>query len=419
MAPAIDRLKQALDAAGQSLGRRAVSAIVALSLAAAVWLPCLHLFYRPKPGDGLGSARPSPMARKLAARHLELWTDPALRAGEIGRMRATCQEWDFMGRTFLVLALTNMAMRDPAERPRCLAAADAIIEETIRIEKERGFTFFLMDYGRNQERFVEKPPRSIFVDGEIALMLGARRLVEEQPAYRAPMQERIAVMAERMGRAPVMCAESYPDECWMFCNTAALAAMRMSDALDSTDHRELFKKWLAAAREELVEPRTGLLVSSFNLRGGVCDGPEGSSIWMAAHCLQLVDEDFARDQYARARRELGRSLLGFGYAREWPVSLVGPRDVDSGLVVPVLEASPSSSGLALMGAAAFGDADFHRRLVTSLELGGYPRERGGKLKYCASNQVGDAVILYSLVLGPLWEKVRAKAPLGASAGGRP
>jgi hypothetical protein len=403
----IDRFKRALDAEGRSAWRRAGAALAALALAAAVWLPLLHFIYRPAAGDLPAPGRTSPLAKKLAAYHLELWTDPALRAKEIDRMRSTCQEWDFMGRTYLVLALANMALREPAEAPRCLAAADTIIEETIRLEKEQGFTFFLMNYGRDQTRFLEKPPRSIFVDGEIALMLGARRFVAERADYRAPMAERVAVMTERMGRDPVMCAESYPNECWTFCNAVALAAMRMSDALDGTDHRELFKRWLATARQRLVEPKTGMLISSFSLKGAVCDGPEGSSIWMVAHCLELVDENFARDQYERARRELGRSLLGFGYAREWPESHVGHLDVDSGAVVPLLEASPSSSGLALMGAAAFGDADFHRRLLTSLNLGGYPRESGGRLRYCASNQVGDAVILYSLVLGPLWEKIKA------------
>jgi hypothetical protein len=255
-----DRLKRALDASGRPAGRRVAGAAIALGLATAVWLPCLHLFYRTSAADLPAPGRTSALARKLAARHLELWTDPGLRACEVGRMRGTCQEWDFMGRTFLVLALTNMALREPGEAPRCLQAVDTIIDETIRIEKEKGFTFFLMDYGHNPADFAEQPPRSIFVDGEIALMLGARRLVEEKPAYRAPMQERLAAMSARMSHDPVMCAESYPDECWIFCNTAALAAMRMSDALDGTDHRAIFRKWLAVAREKLVEPKTGLLV---------------------------------------------------------------------------------------------------------------------------------------------------------------
>ncbi len=54
--------------------------------------------------------------------------------------------------------------------------------------------------------------------------------------------------------------------------------------------------------------------------GTPLDGPEGSTIWMLGHCLKIVDEPFARDQYQRARKELGRVTLGFGYGVEWPAS---------------------------------------------------------------------------------------------------
>jgi len=41
-------------------------------------------------------------------------------------------------------------------------------------------------------------------------------------------------------------------------------------------------------------------------------GRKASSIWMVRHCLQLLDEDFARDQYQRApKRKLGEITLGF------------------------------------------------------------------------------------------------------------
>ena len=68
---------------------------------------------------------------------------------------------------------------------------------------------------------------------------------------------------------------------------------------------------------------------------------------MAAHCLQALDEPFAQDQYDRARKELGRTTLGFGYATEWPASWTGPMDVDSGMVIPGLGVSAGSSGMAL------------------------------------------------------------------------
>lgn len=389
-----------------SRGRRIALGLVALAVATAAWLPSVHLLFTPAAADLAPDPRTvSPWARRLAARHLRLWTDPALRAREIAQMRGTNAEWDFMGRSFLVWSLANLALRDPATKAECLDVIDRVIAETLRLEGERGIYFFLMDYARAGP-FRLQPARSQFLDGEIALMLGVRRVVEEKPEYRPLLAERVAFMTGRMRQSPVLSAESYPDECWTFCNAVALAAIRVADHLDGSDHRDLFRDWVAAARARLVDPRTGILVSSYHLDGSHMDGPEGSSIWLAAHCLDLIDADFARDQYRRARAELGVVACGFGWAKEWPASWQGPRDVDSGPVVPVLEVSAGSSGLAFVGARAFRDADYFRALATTIGFAGFPAEDRGGLKYCASNQVGDAVLLYSLVLGPVWDRVK-------------
>ena len=343
------------------------------------------------------------LAEPLAAQQVYLWTSDAARQREVAKMRRTNPEWDLMGRSFVVWALANRSLRHAELKAKYLEIMDRIIDDTLKAEKEFGLHHFLMPYSRRRP-FVVGPPRSLFLDGEIALMLAARRLAAEKEAYHRALDQRVREMVRRMESGPVMCAESYPDECWMFCNTVALAAIRLSDRLDGADHSAFFQKWLATAKKKLVDPRTGLLVSSFTLDGRVKDGPRGSSIWMSAHCLQLIDGPFAADQYRRAKEKLGRTVLGLGYAREWPVPRAGQRNVDSGDVVPWLDASAGASGLALVGARAFDDRDYFRALQSSLGLFASPNRQQGRLWYGAGNQVGDAVILYASALGPLWEK---------------
>ena len=70
--------------------------------------------------------------------------------------------------------------------------------------------------------------------------------------------------------------------------------------------------------------------------------------------------------------------------------------------------SAGSSGLAFLGARAFDDGEYFRGLQTSLDFAAFPTERAGRLKYCASNQVGDTVLLYAAEFGPLWDKLRRK-----------
>jgi len=406
---AATKLKAALDGDALSLGRRLLLTLVALAVAAVVWLPLLHLFYRPTVSDYFAPQGVAPRARMLAERHLELWTNDDLRTRVVARMRGSNAEWDFMGRTFLVLALANLSLRDAALRPKCLKAMDRIIDDTLEKEKRFGLYYFLMPYAHDQP-WVVKPERSIFIDGEIALMIGARRVVADRADLKPHLVRRVRDMIQQMKQSPVLSAESYPNECWTFCNSLALASIRVHDALDGTDHSEFLDSWLARARQKLIDRRgnTGIIISEYTPAGLHMDGPEGSSIWMVSHCLSLLDEPFARDQFLRGRKQLYRRTLGFGYCREWPESCKGDVDVDSGPIVPLIDASAGASGMAFLAAATFEDHEMLAGLLTSLNYGAFPVERNGRLRYCASNQVGDAVMLYSMTMGPLWREVRAR-----------
>jgi len=384
----------------------ALAGVIALLLGAMIWLPVFHLVFTENTNTYMSVAGIPPKAGMLAASHLAIWADEVGGRAEIERMRGRNAEWDFMARSFFVWSLANMALREPQTASTLLPIMDRIIDETVRLEKEKGPFFFLMPYAHSAP-FRMQPVRSIFLDGEISLMMGLRRLVAERAEYKFQMLERIGVMVERMEKSPVMSVESYPNECWLFCNSIGLAAIRVSDYLDGTNHSGLFKHWVETARARLVEPKTGLLISAYTLDGDVMDGPEGSSIWIAAHCLSLIDPEFAADQYQRARARLRASLAGFNYAHEWPRECPGSGDVDSGPILPILDLSAGSTGLAFVGAATFEDNEYLRGLHASLELGGFPVKSDGRLKYCGSNAVGDAVLLYSMTLGPAWQKIRS------------
>ncbi len=374
--------------------RRIATTLLVFLISTALWLPSLHLVFRPPARHELveGLAR---RQRSLAL--ADTSTERAL-------LRRMNPEWDLMGRTFGVLAFANLALSQPQRRAEHLEVADALITQTLR-DETNGHLFFLLPYGRRQP-FHDARQRSLFVDGEVALMLAARQTVEPRADFVGPLRTRIDEVTRQLETAPHHLAESYPDEGWTFCNSIALAALRMSDGVDGRSHEPLIARWLGSARQLLVEPRTGLLRSSFRHDGSPLDGPEGSTLWLAAHMLQLVDEAFAKDQYQRARRELGHVAFGFGWASEWPASLRNVDDVDSGPTVPLVDANAGSSGLALVGAAAFDDDGFLDGLVTSLQFAAFPLEDETGLRFSAGNSLADAVLLYALTEGPLWQQAR-------------
>jgi hypothetical protein len=387
-------------------------ALAVLFVAGLIWIPSLHLVFARPVTEFRQPTGLSPEAKQLAARHLQLWIDPVQRQKELDRMRASNAEWDFMGRTFLVWSFANMGMRDPASKQVYLRTMDQIIDETLRLEKEKGMYFFLMSYAQ-AGHYVMKPERSLFLDGEIALMLASRRMLEEKPEYKALLAERIGIIDEEFKRAPHLLLESYPDECWTFDHCVAFDAMKMEDFLDGTDHSKLIHDWIAMAKQKLVHTQSGLLLSSYTTDDVPLGGPEGSTLWLASHCLQILDPAFARDQYQRARRQLGEITCGFGYAHEWPTTWVGPANIDSGPIVPGFNISAGSSGMALIGASAFDDDTFLRALNATLDFAAFPSRKKGQLKYCASNQVGDAALLYAATLGPMWEKLETAKLEGA------
>lgn len=393
----------------RATAQRILIGFAAMAVGLGIWLVCVHLVFARTAEQFNSHEGLSPFAKQLAARQLAIWSDPKLREHEIQRMRASNAEWDFMGRSFLVWSLANMSLRNPDQAAGHLGVMDRIIDATLEIEREQGMHVFLMSYSKSCP-YVVQPARSLFVDGEISLMLVMRRLLAEKPEYQLQLQERVKLIADGLRNRPQMLLESYPNECWLFDHCVALAALRLADQLDGSDHSALIRDWLAMAKTKLTDRESGLLMSSFTCDGQALDGPEGSSLWMALHCIQLLDADFARSQYELARKQLGKTTLGFGYAREWPASWHGPADIDSGPIIPGLNISAGSSGMALIGASAFRDENFLGALATTLEFAAFPSRRGNQLKFCASNQVGDAVMLYAATLGPLWERINTGKP---------
>lgn len=350
---------------------RTVLAAVVIS---ALWAATLHLFFRVEPSELV-----TPLTE-------------ALRVAPRAPLNRSNPEWDLMARTFTVLAFVRQA----TTRPDLLADVDVILDETLVMDAARPDAFVMPYF--HDKKFVDANTTSLFVDGEIALMLAARLRAGDVARFREPLRTRIARLTAAMQRGPMLSAESYPDEAWTYCNTVALAATRLADEVDGTDHSALRRAWVEHAKRHLVDAKSGLLISSFTWRGEALDGPEGSTLFLAAHMLQLVDADFAKQQYDLAKAQLGGRLFGFGWSAEWPKTWKSSDDIDSGPTIPIVDANAGASGLALVGAAAFGDDEWLRELMTSLRFAGFPITKNGRLRFAAGNTLADAVLLYAAVL---------------------
>lgn len=381
-----------------AMPKRWKSLVAATVVATFAWWSSLaFVFDAVRPSDEV-------LADQLQRRLTSRWLGEHVEVAELERSRNP--EWDFMARTFISLALINDALAEPSRASGNLAVVDRVIADTIVAEREYGQRHFLLPYA-GRKPFADPTGRSVFVDGEIALMLAARAMVSRDDGQLAELERRVAVIESQMRRGPALSAESYPDEAWTFCNSTALVALAAADHVLGTDHRSLTRDWVEFAKAHLVDDATGLLISSYTYAGEPLDGPEGSTLWMTVHNLRVLDPEFARVQYALAKEHLRAGFGGFAWAREWPShgSFATNHDVDSGAVVPLLGASPGSSGMMLIGAAAFDDRPLLGALLRTLALGAFPITKAGATEFAATGVIGNAVVLYALRFGPLWERL--------------
>jgi hypothetical protein len=384
--------------------KRIIVVCSCIILSGIIWLNSLYYFFRINPSDYFSQGGMAPQAEKMLNYHLAIWKDPVLRQQHAVKEHKNNPEWDFMWRTFLVLSMTNISLRQPDRQAELLPVMDAIIEDTVNKIEKNGMYYFLMDYAKSS-LWAMSPPASLFHDGEIALMVQCRRLIKDDQPLAMLGQKYLDRAVSNMQRCPLLSAESYPNECWLFCNTVSLMAMRLADHLDGTDHSRFIQDWLAAAKKHLIDDKTGLLISAYSINGYPIHGPEGSSIWMAVHCLHFVDPGFSKQQFALAKKTLFVKFLRFGFSREWPLSWKAQLDCDAGGIFALLQASPSASVFALLAARTFNDVEIAESVLASLQYGGLPSVKSGQMKFSSSNLVGDAAILYALVQGAIEEKV--------------
>lgn len=380
--------------------REVLRGALALGATGVVWTTQVHRLLGAEVSHAAGVGL-SGTARAAIETLLRREARPTHRA----ELRRVNPEWDLLERMIGGLALACAGLRDPALEDRAGRALARLASQTDAEAREHGQAHFLLPY---VHRFPFRgPQRSLFVDGEIALLLGASLMLRDGRARRQAFDARCERLQEILAAAPIGSGESYPDECWTYCNTTALAALRMAEVLRGRDTSSERAAFLAGAREHLIHEQTGLLTSAYTWKGRTVQPPEGSSLWWSTHALRLLDPELAREQYTRSVQALVRRRMGFAYALEWPDGVEQQVDVDSGGIVPGFGASPASSGLALVAARSFGDASLSRSLWASVELAAFPEVVDGAWRLRAGNPVGDAVAAYSLVQGPVWDQVGA------------
>ncbi len=246
--------------------------------------------------------------------------------------------------------------------------------------------------------------------GYFNILLGLHRLLDPASPY-AELHDRVtAALVRRFEASEGRLLQSYPREVYPVDNCAAIGSIGLHGRATGADHAAFLRAWSAHCRAHYVDARTGLLIQVIDARTWkAADEPRGSGTALAVYFLSFADAALSRELFAAARRELCRTVCGFGGVREYPAGRGGDGgDIDSGPVVCGFGLSPT--GFLLGGARLHGDRAWFTRLYATAHVWGAPCRRGPALHFVTGGPLGDAILFAMLTAQPPERYARKEGP---------
>lgn len=208
----------------------------------------------------------------------------------------------------------------------------------------------------------------------LAWMIGQYRLIGGDGRYDMLHLKLCQALHRRMLLYPDLNLPSFPNGVIFFPDMMfSILAMNDYGRIHNGEYCEIVSQWLYKAKNEWIDPKTGLLFSTL-FRNRTSGRVSGAYSGLNTTCLCLLDKDFGRHQYLLLKKWLGVSYGGSKHIRYGIMEYLNgsPRisfDIDAGPIVYGL----SPTGIAFtMGAGTYlGDWSFRNGLLRTAEFGGH------------------------------------------------
>ncbi len=254
---------------------------------------------------------------------------------------------------------------------------------------------------------LDAPPFSTQDRGHVAylgyagLALGLHRMVVPSSRFDEVHDKIAAGLARRFERSRTGLVETYPGEVYPVDNTAALGALALHAKATLTSPPAGLARGLDAIRTRGVQRDSGLLAQALDANTSEPrDAARGSGTALAAYFLAYADTALASSLYRAVRRELFRTIIGFGVVLEHPAACdgcVGRADVDSGPIVAGF--GVSATGFAIGASRMNDDEDAFGSLYATAHLFGAPFDEKSTRTFATGGPLGDA-ILFAMLTAP-------------------
>jgi hypothetical protein len=314
---------------------------------------------------------------------------------DLGRLTQMNPEWGLFTLSFSTYALANLAAQQPDLRSEAAATIGRAIEVALSNPIREPFEGAVL--GEDAERTL---PSSVLYLGHLNLMLGCHRQLVPDSPYRLLHDSLSAALYERYQQEPGGNLASYPHQRWVPDNTVALASLALHSTLTGSDYAAVGRRWVAAAKAHLLDPKTGLLASMVDAQGRPTEPPRGSMLGWSIWFLARFDSAFARQQYQRYQAAHSTNLGVLRLYREQPGDYsIGAGDVDSGPLI--LGYGIPATAFAFADAVALRDYRNAQRLRRVISLGSRDIGEGDELRYGVRlvnldvNPLSEALLLWA------------------------
>lgn len=304
-------------------------------------------------------------------------------------------QWAIYSCSFYCAALANIVRIYPEQKSLCLERMEALIG-IVNTKELRAYD--TMNFHEDAMASLDGPKSHMTYLSILAWMITMYRLSGGNDRFDAILHACCEALHRRMTKRNDLSLPSFSNGIVFLPDMlVTIVALHNYSLLFDGRYSDTVERWIDRAKHEWIDPNTGLLLAKRCVRKPGAN-VRGSYAALSCYYLSLVDEGFAREQYAIMKKHLwletefrGVPVNGIREYRTHAPSL--SFDPDAGPIVCGLSAS--GTAWALGCAARFGDDRTRESILRMAELAGSTVRSKDTCHYRLGEValVGEAVLL--------------------------
>ena len=311
-------------------------------------------------------------------------------------------EWALYSASMLSAALTNIAHIYPETRQDAISQIDSLIQIVMSPELRR---YDADRWGEDPLETLDGDESHISYLSHLAWMISGYKQVGGDSRYDGLYKKLCETMNRRILLSPHLNIPTYPGELiYVPDMLVAIVALSNYSKQYNGEFLQTVLAWESEMRSNWMDKESGLIMSYIpeNEYWEVSYSAKGSYSALSCYYLSFVDEEFAREQYARLKESFYQRGPVAGFKEYYDRKCWFGFDIDAGPIL--LNLSPTGTAFGLGPATYFQDFKVRNGFLKTAELAGFTVTKQNKRHYLLADiaLVGEAITLAMRTAVP-WE----------------